>query len=48
VYHSSRDDAETLNYDKIEKASRLLYLVLEEAGNNYKMFPWLAQPADNK
>jgi hypothetical protein len=33
VYHSSRDDAETLNYDKIEKASRLLYLVLAEAGN---------------
>jgi hypothetical protein len=34
VYHSSRDDAETLNYDKIEKASRLLYLVLTEAGNS--------------
>jgi Zn-dependent M28 family amino/carboxypeptidase len=33
VYHSTRDDAETLNYDKIEKASRLLYLVLTEAGN---------------
>ncbi len=33
VYHSSRDDAETLNFDKIEKASRLLYLVLAEAGN---------------
>jgi hypothetical protein len=33
VYHSTRDDAETLNYDKIEKASRLLYLVLAEAGN---------------
>jgi hypothetical protein len=33
VYHSSRDDAETLNFDKIEQASRLLYLVLEEAGN---------------
>jgi hypothetical protein len=33
VYHSSRDDADTLNYDKIEKASRLLYLVLAEAGN---------------
>jgi Zn-dependent M28 family amino/carboxypeptidase len=33
VYHSSDDDAETLNYDKIEKASRLLYLVLAEAGN---------------
>ena len=33
VYHNSRDDAETLNYDKIEKASRLLYLVLEETGN---------------
>jgi hypothetical protein len=33
VYHSSRDDAETLSYDKIEKASRLLYLVLAEAAN---------------
>jgi hypothetical protein len=33
VYHSSRDDAETLNYDKIEKTARLLYLVLDEAGN---------------
>lgn len=33
VYHNPRDDAETLNYDKIEKASRLLYLVLAEAGN---------------
>ncbi|UCE41807.1 MAG: M28 family peptidase [Candidatus Aminicenantes bacterium] len=33
VYHSTRDDAETLNYNKIEKASRLLYLVLAEAGN---------------
>jgi len=33
VYHSSRDDAETLNFDKIEKASRLLFLVLEEVGN---------------
>ena len=33
VYHHPRDDAETLNYDKIEKASRLLYLVLVEAGN---------------
>jgi hypothetical protein len=33
VYHSTRDDAETLNFDKIEKASRLLYLVLAEAGN---------------
>jgi hypothetical protein len=33
VYHSAGDDAETLNYDKIEKASRLLYLVLAEAGN---------------
>ena len=28
VYHSAGDDAETLNYGKIEKASRLLYLVL--------------------
>jgi len=35
VYHSARDDAETLNYDKIEKASRLLYLVLAEAGNKH-------------
>lgn len=33
VYHNPRDDAETLNYDKIEKAARLLYLVLSEAGN---------------
>ena len=33
VYHNPGDDAETLNYDKIEKASRLLYLVLTEAGN---------------
>ena len=33
VYHNPHDDAETLNYDKIEKASRLLYLVLKEAGN---------------
>jgi hypothetical protein len=33
VYHNPRDDAETLNYDKIEKASRLLYLLLAEAGN---------------
>ena len=33
VYHHPRDDAETLNYDKIEKASRLLYLVLTEVGN---------------
>jgi hypothetical protein len=33
VYHSSRDDAETLNYDKIEKASRLLYLILAEVGD---------------
>ena len=33
VYHSSRDDAETLNFDKIEKASRLLYLVLTEVAN---------------
>jgi hypothetical protein len=33
VYHSPRDDAETLNYDKIEKASRLLYLVLREVGS---------------
>jgi hypothetical protein len=33
VYHSSRDDAETLNFDKIENASRLLYLVLEEVAN---------------
>ncbi|UCC39103.1 MAG: M28 family peptidase [Candidatus Aminicenantes bacterium] len=33
VYHHPRDDAETLNYDKILKASRLLYLVLSEAGN---------------
>jgi len=30
VYHNPHDDAETLNYDKIEKASRLLYLVLAE------------------
>jgi hypothetical protein len=33
VYHNSRDDAETLNYEKIEKASRLLYRVLTEVGN---------------
>jgi hypothetical protein len=33
VYHSTRDDAETLNYDKIENASRLLYLMLTETGN---------------
>jgi hypothetical protein len=33
VYHSPRDDAETLNYDKIENASRLLYMVLKDAGN---------------
>ncbi len=33
VYHHPDDDAGTLNYDKIEKASRLLYLVLAEAGN---------------
>jgi hypothetical protein len=33
VYHHPKDDAETLNYDKIVKASRLLYLVLAEAGN---------------
>jgi len=33
VYHNPRDDAATLNFDKIEKASRLLYLVLAEAGN---------------
>ncbi|MGB3863290.1 MAG: M28 family peptidase, partial [Candidatus Aminicenantaceae bacterium] len=33
VYHNPRDDADTLNYDKIEKASRLLYLVLAEVGN---------------
>lgn len=33
VYHHPEDDAETLNYDKIVKASRLLYLVLEESGN---------------
>ena len=33
VYHHPRDDAETLNYDKIEKAARLLYLVLNDAGN---------------
>ena len=37
VYHSPRDDAETLNYDKIEKASRLLYLILAEAGNRPPM-----------
>lgn len=35
VYHNPRDDADTLNYEKIEKASRLLYLVLSEAGNKY-------------
>jgi Zn-dependent M28 family amino/carboxypeptidase len=33
VYHHPRDDAETLNYDKVAKASRLLYMVLQEAGN---------------
>lgn len=33
VYHNARDDAATLDFDKIEKASRLLYLVLTEAGN---------------
>jgi Zn-dependent M28 family amino/carboxypeptidase len=33
VYHHPRDDAGTLNYDKIENASRLLYLVLDEIGN---------------
>jgi Zn-dependent M28 family amino/carboxypeptidase len=33
VYHNPRDDAETMNYDKIEKASRLIYMVLNEAGN---------------
>ncbi|MFC2165997.1 M28 family peptidase [Acidobacteriota bacterium] len=33
VYHHPKDDADTLNYDKILKASRLLYLVLSEAGN---------------
>ena len=33
VYHSTRDDAETLDYDKIEKASRLLYMVLAEWGD---------------
>ena len=32
-YHSPSDDAETMNYDKVEKAARLLYLVLAEAGN---------------
>jgi hypothetical protein len=32
-YHSSDDDAETLNYNKVEKAARLLYLLLEEVGN---------------
>jgi len=35
VYHHPRDDAETLDYDKIENASRLLYLVLAEAGNKH-------------
>lgn len=34
VYHHPRDDAGTLNYDKIEKAARLLYLVLNDAGNS--------------
>ena len=33
VYHHPGDDAETINYDKVEKASRLLYLLLEEVGN---------------
>jgi len=33
VYHHPKDDADTLNYDKIAKASRLLYLILEEEGN---------------
>jgi len=33
VYHHPGDDAETLNYGKIVKASRLLYLVLAEVGN---------------
>jgi len=33
VYHHPKDDADTLNYDKIVKASRLLYLILEEEGN---------------
>jgi hypothetical protein len=37
-YHNPRDDAETLNFDKIEKASRLLYLVLMEAGNSRLIF----------
>ena len=34
VYHHPRDDAGTLNYDKIEKAARLLYLVLSESGDS--------------
>jgi Zn-dependent M28 family amino/carboxypeptidase len=33
VYHSAQDDAETLNYDKIENASRLLYAVLAKVAN---------------
>lgn len=33
VYHHPRDDPETLNYDKVGKAARLLYLVLTEVGN---------------
>jgi Zn-dependent M28 family amino/carboxypeptidase len=34
VYHHPRDDAATLDYDKIEKAARLLYLVLREAADS--------------
>ena len=33
AYHSPIDDAETLDYEKITKAARLLYLVLAEVGN---------------
>ncbi len=33
VYHSPDDDADTIDYAKIEKASRLLYLVLREAAD---------------
>lgn len=33
AYHSPDDDAETLDYEKITNAARLLYIVLDQMGN---------------
>jgi hypothetical protein len=44
-YHTPQDTAEKINYPKVEKVARLVYLALHEIGNRPEA-PRFADPVD--